>query len=183
MKVSRRDFLGASAYASAALNNMLTGYAAEPGKVILVEKTKRNISLYRDGVLEHSYRIGLGGNPIDDKTRSGDSCTPEGEFHVVAKVAPHQSFYKLMLIDYPSEPHALRGYRSGIITNAEYNAIVNAHRANGTPSQWTALGGDICIHGGGSDRDWTLGCVALDNKDIDVVYVWTPMHTKVIIEK
>ena len=72
--------------------------------------------------------------------------------------------------------------RDGLITRAQYNAIVDAHRRKAAPPQYTKLGGLIYIHGNGAKSDWTLGCVALENEDMkelfDSVTVGTPIAIK-----
>jgi L,D-peptidoglycan transpeptidase YkuD (ErfK/YbiS/YcfS/YnhG family) len=65
---------------------------------------------------------------------------------------------------------AERGLAEGLISREEYDAIVEAERAGRIPPWDTALGGEIYIHGHGSRSDWTLGCVALDDADMQVLY-------------
>ena len=145
---------------------------------IVVYKTARKLELYSDKTLVRSYRIGLGFNPVSDKQREGDGATPEGDFYVFVK--NNKSAYYLSLgVSYPNVEDAERGLRDGLITRAQYNSIVDAHRRKAAPPQYTKLGGLIYIHGNGASRDWTLGCVALENEDMkelfDAVQVGTPV--------
>ena len=145
---------------------------------IVVYKKARKLELYSDKTLVRSYRIGLGFNPVSDKQREGDGATPEGDFYVFVK--NNKSAYYLSLgVSYPNVEDAERGLRDGLITRAQYNSIVDAHRRKVAPPQYTKLGGLIYIHGNGASRDWTLGCVALENEDMkelfDAVQVGTPV--------
>lgn len=148
---------------------------------IVVYKKARKLELYSDKTLVRTYRVGLGFNPVDDKKREGDGATPEGDFYVFVK--NNKSAYYLSLgVSYPNVEDAERGLRDGLITRAQYNSIVDAHRRKAAPPQYTKLGGLIYIHGNGASSDWTLGCVALENEDMkelfDSVQVGTPVTIK-----
>jgi murein L,D-transpeptidase YafK len=145
---------------------------------IVVKKGKRQLLLFSNGVLVRTYRIGLGLSPEGDKVRAGDRRTPEGKFYIFTK-NNKSAFYLSLGVSYPNAAHAERGLRDGLITCAQYEAIMRALRAKKTPPQNTRLGGDIYIHGNGAQSDWTWGCVALENEDIrelfDAVSVGTPV--------
>ena len=125
--------------------------------------------------------MGLGANPVGDKEREGDKRTPEGDFYITTKNA-HSEFYLSLGISYPNVAAADRGLRSGLITQAQYNQIVTANRRHQNPPQNTPLGGKILIHSGGSSRDWTFGCVALDRLNIQELFSAVPIGTPVTIE-
>lgn len=148
---------------------------------IVVYKKDRKLELYSVHKLVRSYRVGLGFNPIADKQREGDGATPEGDFYVFVK-NDKSAYYLSLGLSYPSVEDAERGLRDGLITKAQYDAIVEAHRRKATPPQHTKLGGLIYIHGHGAASDWTLGCVALENEDMkelfDSVSVGTPVTIK-----
>jgi len=167
-----------------------TGMARQPGQRrealklplvdprIVVLKSKRQLKLYSDGSLVHTYKVGLGLNPVDDKKRQGDRATPEGEFYIFTK--NNKSAYYLSLgISYPNVEDAERGLRDGLISREPHDAIVKAIKRRTAPPQNTELGGDIYIHGNGASSDWTWGCVALENENIrelyDAVRVGTPV--------
>lgn len=148
---------------------------------IVVSKSKRRLMLYANGKLVRVYRVGLGADPVNDKIKEGDRRTPEGEFYIFTK--NEQSAYYLSLgLSYPNVEDAERGLRDGLINRQQYQQIVNAIRKKETPPQKTALGGEIYIHGNGSQRDWTWGCVALDDKDIRELFDVVRIKTPVIIE-
>ncbi|MFN0084593.1 MAG: murein L,D-transpeptidase family protein [Blastocatellia bacterium] len=157
---------------------------------ILVRKKDRRLDLYRieNGreKLAKTYEIVLGGNPTGTKLRQGDSATPEGEYYITHKNAKSK-FYLSLGVSYPSVADADRGLKAGLISRAEHDAIAAAIRRGGKPPQNTKLGGDIFIHGGGTGRlfglirDWTLGCVAMENQDIKELFDATPVRTPVRI--
>jgi len=145
---------------------------------IVVTKSKRTLQVFSENKLVRTYRIALGLNPVEDKVRAGDRRTPEGDFYICQK-NPKSKFYLSLGISYPNLKHAERGLREGLITQAQYEQIIGAIKAKRQPPQYTRLGGEIFIHGNGSQADWTWGCVALDDKDIrelyDVIEVGTPV--------
>lgn len=148
---------------------------------IVILKGQRQLELHSDGAVVRSYRIGLGLNPVDDKQREGDRATPEGEFYIFTK-NPKSAYYLSLGISYPNIEDAERGLRTGLITRAQHNQIVNAIKKKTTPPQYTALGGLIYIHGNGAASDWTWGCVALDNEDIKELYEAVNVGTPVTIK-
>ncbi|MCA1566704.1 MAG: L,D-transpeptidase [Acidobacteria bacterium] len=148
---------------------------------VVVSKGKRQLALYAGGAVVRTYRIALGANPSDDKVRQGDRATPEGDFYICVKNA-RSNFYLSLGLSYPNAEDAERGLRDKLITRAERNAIVRAIQNKRRPPWNTALGGEIFIHGGGTDGDWTWGCVALSNADIKELFDALPLGTSVRIE-
>lgn len=146
---------------------------------ILVRKGRRELLLYSSDKLVRTYHVGLGLSPVGDKVREGDRRTPEGDFYIFTK-NDKSAFYLSLGLSYPNTPHAERGLRDGLISRAQYDAIIRALRAKKRPPQNTPLGGLIYIHGNGAQSDWTWGCVALENEDIrelfDAVGVGTPVR-------
>ncbi len=148
---------------------------------IIVSKSKRRLMLYSDGKLVRTYRVGLGLSPIEDKIKEGDRRTPEGEFYIFTKNAK-SNYYLSLGVSYPNAEDAERGLRDGLINREQHNQILNAIHRKIAPPQNTPLGGQIYIHGNGSQQDWTWGCVALDDKDIRELFDAVPAGTQVIIE-
>jgi murein L,D-transpeptidase YafK len=147
---------------------------------IVVSKSKRQLELYSNGIVVRAYRVGLGLNPIPDKQREGDRATPEGDFYIFNK-NPRSAYHLSLGLSYPNIEDAGRGLRDGLITRAQHDRIVRAIRTRTAPPQYTALGGLIYIHGNGSSSDWTWGCVALDNADIEELYKAVELGTPVKI--
>jgi murein L,D-transpeptidase YafK len=145
---------------------------------IVVYKQQRKLEFYSDRKLLRTYRVALGFNPVPDKQREGDGATPEGDFYIFVK--NNKSAYYLSLgISYPNSEDAERGFRDGLINRKQRDDIVDAIKRKAAPPQYTPLGGLIYIHGNGAGKDWTWGCVALENADIkelyDAVSVGTPV--------
>jgi len=149
---------------------------------IVVSKSKRQLWLHAGGEVVRTYRIALGTNPVDDKVRQGDRSTPEGDFYVCVKNA-RSNFYLSLGLSYPNVEDAERGLRDKIITRAVRNRIVRAIQNKQRPPWDTALGGEIFIHGGGTESDWTWGCIALANPDIRELFDAIPMGAPVRIER
>jgi uncharacterized protein YijF (DUF1287 family) len=137
---------------------------------IKVWKRERKLLLMKGEKVERDYRIALGSqHPEGDKLRLKDGRTPEGRFFIAElDDAPEEGRYgaRSMRLSYPSAADARRGLAERLIDKNTYLAIMRAVRNGETPPQHTALGGSIRIHGGGSTRDWTLGCVALADQDV-----------------
>ncbi len=146
---------------------------------IEISKSAHRLVLY-DGDREvKAYRTAVGGG-AGDKVQEGDRRTPEGQFYVCMKNP--QSKYVLSLgLSYPNEEDAQRGLRDGLITQAQHDQIVQAVQDSAQPTWDTPLGGEIMIHGCGAGRDWTLGCLAMEDDDIREVYPAIPLGTSVTI--
>jgi murein L,D-transpeptidase YafK len=163
---------------------------AEASYRILIKKGERKLFLYvSDGEKEKlakTYKIALGNNPTGSKRRQGDGATPEGDYYITHK-NPRSNFYLSLGVSYPNITDADKGLKEGLITKPQHRAILKAIQAKAKPPQNTRLGGDIFIHGGGtgklfgSVRDWTLGCVALENGDIQELFEKIPVKTPVKI--
>ncbi|MBN2369221.1 MAG: L,D-transpeptidase family protein [Vicinamibacteria bacterium] len=158
------------------------GWPQPPARArILIRKASRRLTLYGDDREMLVCRIGLGGEPRGAKRRQGDGRTPEGDYRVCTRNAQSQ-FHLFLGLDYPNRRDAERGLANGMITRAIYRRIVDAHTNGRTPPWNTSLGGAVGIHGSGASWDWTLGCVALDDPDIETLWAFCPAGTSVRIE-
>jgi murein L,D-transpeptidase YafK len=123
---------------------------------VVVLKKERTLQLLSQGKVIKAYKVALGGDPVGAKTRQGDHKTPEGLYVLDARNA-HSQFYKAIHISYPS------------VRDRE------AARHNGV-----SPGGDVFVHGlpsgyawvGTSHRlkDWTDGCIAVTNGEMDEIW-------------
>lgn len=122
--------------------------------VILVDKLRRQLLLIKGDEEIASYAVDLGAGGIDSKVRAGDEATPEGRYRVTEVRAPGQTrYHRALMLDYP---------------NAEDRARFRRLRRAGSVSRDQEIGSNIEIHGkGGRGQDWTLGCVALEDDDMD----------------
>jgi murein L,D-transpeptidase YafK len=148
--------------------------------ILYVQKSERRLLLVDNKVLIRDYPVALGFQPKGDKYMRGDGRTPEGDFFVCVK-NPSSKYYKGFGINYPSPKHAEEAYLLGAISRDEYLKIMQANEKKTLPPDGTRLGGDIFIHGGGAGEDWTLGCVALRNSDIEELFDVIPVGTPVKI--
>jgi murein L,D-transpeptidase YafK len=149
---------------------------------LVVKKGKRQLQVFDQGKLVKTYKIVVGLNPDDDKQIEGDNKTPEGEFYIAVK-NPKSKFHRSLGLSYPNAEDARRGLRDQLITQQEHEEIVRAIEENRLPPQNTALGGEIYIHGGGTKRDWTRGCIALENDDAEELFDAMPRGISVSIKK
>lgn len=152
-----------------------------PGARLVVMKSHRKLLVYDGSTLLRTYHIALGPNPMGAKERQGDGRTPEGEYYVCSK-NPKSQYYLSLGLSYPNVQDAARGLRSGSIDKHQHDEIVRAIRSHETPDWYSALGGEIFIHGGGTGRDWTIGCIALHNHDIKELFDAAPRGLPVTIK-
>ncbi|MFI5263127.1 MAG: murein L,D-transpeptidase family protein [Candidatus Kapaibacterium sp.] len=149
---------------------------------IVIKKAERKLYLYENDSLVKTYKIALGLAPVGRKQMRGDQKTPQGEYYISSKNSRSQ-FYRALGISYPNAEDAGRGLNSGIITKNDFRTIQAAIRGHLIPPQHTSLGGEIFIHGNGTSRDWTWGCVALEDTDIKELFDKIPVRTPVTIEQ
>ncbi len=143
--------------------------------MIVVNKSKYNVEVYYRRRLVRSYKAVFGPKPLENKRMEGDRCTPEGWFIIKSK-NPASKYDKFMLLNYPND--------SSI---ASFNKL----KASGAIPASARIGGDVGIHGvwkGGDDIIdngvcWTDGCVAIRNKDIEELYTFVSIGTRVFIRK
>ena len=135
---------------------------------ILIVKSTRTLTLESQGKAVKTYKVALGGQPVGAKQMQGDHKTPEGVYSVDAK-NPHSQFYRALHLSYPNSADRARARKLG-----------------------ASPGGDVEIHGLGKTygwigarhrlSDWTDGCVAVTNEEIDEIYklvaVGTPVELK-----
>ncbi len=158
--------------------SLIAGKPSNPR--IEVFKSNRQLLLFDGDEFVKSYRIGLGRNPIPPKEREGDRATPEGSYFICDK-NPNSEFYLSLAINYPNAADAKRGLKDGLISQAEHDAIIEAANKRETPPWKTKLGGEVFVHGNGSKSDWTWGCIALDDCDMEELYEFVPVNTPIVI--
>jgi murein L,D-transpeptidase YafK len=156
---------------------------------IEIAKHARVLELHSRFGLESRHPIRLGRNPSVDKAVEGDGATPVGDFYICAK-NPRSKFLLSLCISYPNAEHAQRGLRDGIISAEEHAQILEALRSKKMPPQRTRLGGEIYIHGERPPeaaqeplRDWTHGCIAIDNEAMRDLYERVALGTPVSIKR
>jgi lipoprotein-anchoring transpeptidase ErfK/SrfK len=146
------------------INDTVTESGKRKILVIIVDKSKRTLTVYRSGIPYKTYQIGIGKNGSSDKLHAGDYATPEGKYKIVEKV-PNSRYHKALLINYPNEKNR--------------NQYLLAKKKGLIP-QYADIGGLIEIHGGGKDI-MTYGCISMDNQSIDELYTTVKVGTPVTI--
>ncbi len=133
---------------------------------VIVDKSDHATYVVRGGRLVESYPCDLSYNSAQQKLVAGDAATPEGRYHVTA-VKQRSRYYKALEINYP---------------NQDDRARFQAMKRGGQIRSGARPGGLIEIHGeGGNGRDWTMGCVALSNRDMDRILRYVSVGTPVTI--
>lgn len=137
--------------------------AAQKADRIVVEKSARSMKLMRGGEVLKIYKVALSREPVGAKERTGDHRVPEGEYVIDSKNS-HSRFHLALHISYPNAADRERARKLGV-----------------------KPGGDIEIHGLGSTYswvgrlqrqvDWTDGCVAVTNAEIDEIWRLVPVGT------
>jgi hypothetical protein len=136
--------------------------------LLIVDKFSRKCYLYLGGNKKYEFEAELGRNWVGDKKRSGDKATPEGIYRIVTKYQGRETqYHKALRIDYP---------------NAEDKERFRMEIKKGIIPASSKIGGGIEIHGGGGKGvDWTEGCVALTDREIDIVFSLVKVGTMVTI--
>jgi murein L,D-transpeptidase YafK len=146
----------------------VSAHAAMRVDRVVVKKSRRQLCLmYRDSLVK-KYRVALGKDPVGPKVRRGDGRTPEGTYRISGR-NPRSKYHLSLRISYPDARDRARADSLGV-----------------------SPGGDIMIHGlkNGYEwigsrhrqRDWTLGCIAVTNREIEELWEAVPDGTPIVIE-
>lgn len=181
--LSQETSSDASSFVTSGQLEVTSGISKAPVKSpkIIVKKKERILELWDGDALYGSYSIGLGWDPIGDKKKEGDGRTPEGTYYVCARNSKSR-FYLSLGVSYPNKEDAREALNEETINRLTYQEIIDSIDHQSKPLWNTALGGEIMIHGMGCDRDWTAGCIAVDNEIMDILWENCPVKTPIIIE-
>lgn len=135
---------------------------------IIVDKYSKKVFVYLNGTKKYEYSVELGKNWVGDKRVRGDKATPEGKYRIAKKLNGNKTkYYKALLLNYP---------------NDEDTASFRAEMAKGTLPRSAKIGDMIEIHGnGGKGVDWTEGCIALTDREMDSIFKIAKVGTPVTI--
>lgn len=157
-----------------------------------VFKSQRELWLIKGGKVKKVYHISLGRNSKGPKLHKGDNRTPEGEYFISEKKI-NTPFHRFLALSYPNITDADQALERRLIAPKQWADIWFALQINQTPPANTPLGGRIGIHGQGAldhqtqrildDIDWTKGCIAITNTEIEELYRLIPLGTPVKIWK
>lgn len=133
---------------------------------IIVDKLSRKCFVYYKGTKKYEFDVELGRNWIGDKKKMGDKATPEGMYKIINKFSGTK-YNNALLINYPNDEDKQR---------------FNLEKSRGIIPKTAKIGGGIEIHGsGGKGVDWTEGCIALEDSEMEVIYRIANVGTPVTI--
>jgi murein L,D-transpeptidase YafK len=134
---------------------------------IVIEKSPRRITLERDGAVLKSYDVSLGSSPIGHKRQEGDRKTPEGTYFIDFK-HPRSRFHLSLRTSYPNAADREQASRRGVSAGSDI-------MIHGLPNGLGWLG---ALH---LYRDWTDGCIAVTNAQIEEIWTMVDVGTRVEI--
>lgn len=159
---------------------------------LLINKSTQELLIKDADRTIKKYRISIGSGGKGPKRQIGDKKTPIGTYHIVD--FNHDSrFHLFMQLDYPNLLDAWYGYKNQTINAGEFKLIASAFKNKKAPPQNTRLGGFIGIHGIGDITDekmmiheganWTEGCIALTNDEVEELKQYVGIGTRVVIKQ
>ena len=134
---------------------------------VVVRKAERKLYLYRGEELLGAYRIALGLNPVGHKERENDYKTPEGHY-TLAQRNTRSSYFLSILVSYPNAEDMRRAHQRGWSTGGSI-------MIHGLPNGYAWVGAAHRLH------DWTAGCIAVTNPEIEEIVKLVPLGTPVEI--
>lgn len=136
---------------------------------IVIEKARRTLTLFDGADIVFTCPIALGRVPEGAKGAQGDGRTPEGRY-TVCLVKEQGKYGRSLGLSYPNPDDAAKALADGRIDEATHQAVLLAHKEGRRPPWGSPLGGEIYLHEGGSQSDWTAGCIALDTPGMDALW-------------
>jgi len=135
---------------------------------ILVEKEKRSLCVYSEGKMLKQYKVALGFSAIGNKEHEGDGKTPEGKYYIISK-NPKSSYHLSLKISYPSENDLRIAMSRGLKPGS--NIMIHGIRKGfGWIGKYHAL------------LNWTRGCIAVTNQEIEEIYFAVSVGTIIEIK-
>ena len=159
---------------------------------VIVLKSNKELILKKSNNIIKKYRIATGKGGNGTKRKRGDSKTPLGVYRI-SKLNKSKRFHYFIHLDYPNLIDAWYGFKNEVIDGSDFKRIANAYKKRISPPQDTKLGGQIGIHGIGKtttkklaihqELNWTDGCIALTNDDINDLMKFIKIGTTVVIKE
>jgi murein L,D-transpeptidase YafK len=141
--------------------------AEKPIDRIVVEKSARTMTLYRRDEKVHTYKVALGSEPKGAKTRQGDHRTREGKYTIDSR-NEHSRYYKALHLSYPNATDRERAQKARVSPGGDI-------MIHGLPNGYGAIGKAHLLH------DWTDGCIAVTDDEMDEIWKLVPVGTSVEI--
>jgi murein L,D-transpeptidase YafK len=159
---------------------------------LMISKQNNELTVEKSGQVIKKYHIASGKGGKGTKRLRGDSKTPLGVYKVTS-FKESSRFHYFIQLNYPNLIDAWYGYKNEIIDAENFKRIATAYKKRESPPQDTNLGGFIGIHGLGVTNDkkltihqalnWTNGCIALTNEEINDLRKFVAIGTPVIIKE
>ena len=159
---------------------------------IHISKKNKELTVEKAGEIIKKYHIATGKGGKGTKRIQGDSKTPQGVYRI-SKFKESSRFHYFIQLDYPNLIDAWYGYKNKTIDAKDFKRIASAYKKREAPPQDTDLGGFIGIHGLGEENEekltihqeinWTEGCIALTNAEINDLKKFIDVGTSVIIKE
>ena len=150
------------------LEMLVADYSIVKADQVIVVKSQRTLTLLSRGKILRTYKVALGGSPLGPKEQQGDHKTPEGHY-VLDRRNANRRFYKSIHVSYPNRQDEQNAARRGV-----------------------SPGGDIMVHGlpngfgwlGATHRtmDWTDGCIAVTDEEMDELWKLVRFGTPIDIK-
>jgi murein L,D-transpeptidase YafK len=134
---------------------------------IVVDKSDRKLTLFLRGRPVRTYGVSLGRNPVGNKQRQGDGRTPEGLYYIEGR-NPRSKFHLSLRVSYPTREQRERAARLGVKPGGDI-------MIHGLPDAFASVGE---LH---RQQDWTEGCVAVTNEEIEEIWGAVPNGAKILI--
>lgn len=144
----------------------VTGAPAYADSLVL-DKSLRRLTLFARGVKVRQYEVALGRNPVGDKRARGDGRTPEGLFYIEGH-NPRSKYHLSLRISYPDAAHVALARRRGVSAGGDI-------MIHGLPPAFASVG---ALH---RQQDWTEGCVAVTNEEIEEIWRAVPDGARILI--
>ena len=137
--------------------------------MICIEKSLRRLTVYDGGQEVLRCPVALGAQPVGPKQREGDGRTPEGRYFICL-IKEAGKYGRSLGLSYPGTADAQLAFDEGRIDERTLNNIRLASEERRRPPWGSPMGGEIYIHEGGAQNDWTQGCIALESADMDRLF-------------
>ncbi|MFI5110178.1 MAG: murein L,D-transpeptidase family protein [Terriglobales bacterium] len=135
---------------------------------VVVYKHERRLVLLSQGKEMHSYKVALGSEPVGPKTRQGDHRTPEGVYTLDSR-NPNSHFYQAFHISYPNSKDIATAKKLGVSPGGDI-------MLHGLPKEYAWVGKAHVLH------DWTNGCIAVTNEEMDEIWKLVRVGTPIEIQ-
>ena len=157
---------------------------------LIVDKRGHKLLVYSDTTFIKSYKIAYGRSQNNIKRSLDDYVTPIGEYSICS-IDVSENYYRLFKINFPNIHDAAEAYKNGDISKNEYDKIINSYDTSKCPTSDTKLGANVGIHGIGVYNfifknlpfsfNWTNGSISISNENIDEIFPYIKLGTKVTI--